>query len=81
MDCSPLGSSVCGILQARTLVLVNHSLPNPGTEPGSPALQADSLPFEPSGEKMKSLAWLKHKNNWRVRGAKRKAGDVGTFTA
>ena len=22
-------------------------LPNPGTEPGSPALQADSLPFEP----------------------------------
>ena len=24
-------------------------LPNPGTKPGSPALQADSLPFEPSG--------------------------------
>ena len=24
-------------------------LPNPGIEPGSPALQADSLPFEPSG--------------------------------
>ena len=22
-------------------------LPNPGTEPGSPALQVDSLPFEP----------------------------------
>ena len=25
-------------------------LPNPGTEPRSPALQADSLPFEPPGK-------------------------------
>ena len=25
-------------------------LPNPGNEPGSPALQADSLPTEPSGK-------------------------------
>ena len=25
-------------------------LPNPGTGPGSPALQADSLPFEPPGK-------------------------------
>ena len=25
-------------------------LPNPGTEPGSPALQADALPSEPPGE-------------------------------
>ena len=25
-------------------------LPNPGTEPGSPALQANSLPFEPPGK-------------------------------
>ena len=25
-------------------------LPNPGMEPGSPALQADSLPFEPLGK-------------------------------
>ena len=33
MECSPLGSSVHGILQARIL--------------GSPALQADSLPSEP----------------------------------
>ena len=24
-------------------------LPHPGIEPGSPALQADSLPFKPSG--------------------------------
>ena len=25
-------------------------LPDPGIEPGSPALQADSLPFEPPGK-------------------------------
>ena len=25
-------------------------LPNPGNEPGSPALQADSLPSEPPGQ-------------------------------
>ena len=25
-------------------------LPNPGIEPGSPAFQADSLPFEPPGK-------------------------------
>ena len=29
----------------------SHSLlPDPGIEPGSPALQADSLPFEPPGK-------------------------------
>ena len=27
--------------------LLQGIFPNPGTEPGSPALQADSLPFEP----------------------------------
>ena len=29
-----------------TLILI----PNPGIEPGSPALQADSLPAEPQGK-------------------------------
>ena len=50
MDCSLLGSSVHGILQARTLEWVampsSGDLPNPGIEPASPvapALQADSL--------------------------------------
>ena len=28
------------------------NLPNPGIEPGSPALQADSLPAEPPGKPM-----------------------------
>ena len=50
MDCSPPGSSVHGILQARILEWVvipsPEDLPDPGTETGSPALQADSLPFE-----------------------------------
>ena len=54
IDCSPPGSSVHGILQARILKWAAiHSpgdLPNPGIESGSPAFQADSLPSEPSGK-------------------------------
>ena len=30
--------------------LLQGNLPNPGTEPGSPALQADSFPAEPPGK-------------------------------
>ena len=58
MDCSPLGSSVHGILQAR--ILSGLSFPSPGDlpdsrmEPRSPALQADSLPSEPAGKPKKS---------------------------
>ena len=51
MDCSLPGSSVHEILQARILEWVavpfSGDLPNPGIKPGSPALQADSLPSEP----------------------------------
>ena len=47
MDCSPPGSSVHGILQARILEWVaipfSRDLHDPGIEPGSSALQADSL--------------------------------------
>ena len=54
MDCSPPGSSVHGILQARILEWVampsSRGSSQPGIEPGSPALQADSLPAEPAGE-------------------------------
>ena len=42
---------------------IQHSignLPNPGIEPRSPALQADSLPTELSG---KPLGNLRHNNN------------------
>ena len=48
VDCSPPGSSVLGILQARRLQWVPFpspgDLPDPGIKPRSPALQVDSLP-------------------------------------
>ena len=52
MDCSPPGSSAHGILQARILEWVAISslqeiFPYLGMEPGSPALQVDSLLSEP----------------------------------
>ena len=51
MDCGPPGSSVHGISQARILegvpFLSPGNIPDPGIEPGSPALQADSLLSEP----------------------------------
>ena len=54
MDCSPPGSSVHGILQARILewIAIPFSKGSswPGIEPVSPALQADSLPTEPPGK-------------------------------
>ena len=53
MGCSPIGSAVQGILQAaRWSGLPFPSpgdLPDPGIEPVSPALHADSLPSEPPG--------------------------------
>ena len=54
MDCSLPGSSVHGILQARILSRLSFpspgDLPDPGIEPRSPALQADSLPSDPLAE-------------------------------
>ena len=54
MDCSPPGTSVHGILQARILEWVaipfSRELPNPGIEPRSPSLQAGSLPSESPGK-------------------------------
>ena len=49
MNCNPPGSSVHGVFQARILEWVaisfSRDLSDPGIEPGSPALQADSLPL------------------------------------
>ena len=46
MDCSPPGSSVHGIFQARILEWLPFPSPadltNPGINPGSPSLQSDS---------------------------------------
>ena len=51
MDCSPPGSLAHRIFQARTWSGVPFTLSgdfsNSGIKPGSPALQADSLAFEP----------------------------------
>ena len=54
MDSSPPGSSVHGILQAKVLEWIAilkspGDLPDPGIEPESPSLQADSLPSESWG--------------------------------
>ena len=55
MDCSPPGSSVRGLLQARTLewVAISSSrelFPTQGSNLGLLYLQADSLPSEPLGK-------------------------------
>ena len=50
MDCSPPGSSVYGILQARILEWVASSFSRGYSQPRSPALQADSLLYEPPGK-------------------------------
>ena len=47
----PWTIQIHGILQARILPFPSPGdLPNPGIEPRSPALQADSLPTEPPGK-------------------------------
>ena len=60
MDCSLPGFSVHGVLQARNWSGMPFSSPgdltDPGIEPWSPALQADSLPSEPPG-KPPSPSW------------------------
>ena len=52
-DCSLPGSSVHAVLQARILEWVaipfSRDLPDLEIEPGSPSLQADTLPSEPQG--------------------------------
>ena len=61
MDCTLPGSSGHGILQARILewldIPFSKDLPNPGTDPESPPLQTDSLPFEPPGKPL-VIKWL-----------------------
>ena len=61
LDCSQLGSSVHGILQARTLEWVAISFsrsPNLRIELGSPASRTDFLPFEPLFSSVQSCPTL-----------------------
>ena len=53
MDCSPPGSSVHGILQARILEWVAISFSRGSSQPRSPALQADALTSETPGKTTK----------------------------
>ena len=48
------------ILQARMLEWLGWDLPNPGIEPSSPALQADSLPTEQPGKPLPQICsvWI-----------------------
>ena len=55
IDCSPPGSSLHGNSVGKNTGVGSHSLlqgkfPDPGMEPGSPTLQADSLPSESPGK-------------------------------
>ena len=60
-DWGPPVSSVNGILQAKILECVaipfsRGNLPDPGIKPGSPALQADSLPSEGKPQALQVLS-------------------------
>ena len=79
MDCSLPGSSVHGTLQARMVEWVAFPSPgdllNPGIEPRSPTLQANSLSDELSGKPQNTgvgslslLQWifLTQKSNWSL---------------
>ena len=70
IDCSPPGSSVHRILQIRILEWVAMPFsgvpPNLGIKPGSPAMQADSLPSEPPGKprREKLIKCIKNFKTW-----------------
>ena len=75
MDCSPPGSSVHGDSLGKNTVVGYHAflqgifpirdLLNPGIEPRSPALQADSLPAELPGKPINQLYFKKKKKKER----------------
>ena len=70
MDCSPPGSSVHGIHQARILEWVAipfwRGSSQPGIELVSPSLQADSLPSEPLlNDFLERLDEIKHIIKWK----------------
>ena len=81
MDCSLPGSSVHGFLQARILEWVAIPFSRGSSQPRiwtwSPALQADSLPSEPSGKPqgLKSGPSVRAHWSWRKPGCVRGKGD------
>ena len=67
IDCGPPGSSVHGILQARTLdwvaISFSRDLPTPGTEPRSPALKETIYHLSP--REALSGGWRGRTQGWR----------------
>ena len=65
MDCSPPSSFIYGILQAKYWrgfpFPPPGDIPDPVSKPGSPALQADTLPSESPGKLTNSL------REWEIR--------------
>ena len=78
MDCSLPGSSVYGMLQggywSRLPFPPPGDLPDPGVEPKSPALQADSLPSELPGKP--NSRWPETKPGRKVSPGPRSDGDA-----
>ena len=76
MDCSPLGSSVHGILPARILEWVvmpsPEDLPGPGIEPISPSLIGGFFTPEPLGK----LILQKHYSEYVMLLVKARNGDT-----
>ena len=54
MDCSP-AKLLCSWYSLWVAIPFSRDLPDPGIEPGSPALQVDSLPSEPPGKPLMSI--------------------------
>ena len=68
--CDTIDHTVHGILQVRILEWVAFPSPgdlsNPGIEPRSPALQADSLPDEPQGKREEEFTKNKKTSHFKV---------------
>ena len=67
-DCSPLGSSVLGIFQARVVEPFPPpgDLPNPGIEPGSPAWQVGTSALSPLGSPIPLMSLLQIVHRERI---------------
>ena len=74
------GSSVHGIFQARVLewiaISFSRDLPDPGIEPGSPALRADALQSEPPGKLKVYEENLKRSHSQFINGLKGRRGET-----
>ena len=52
---TPLSMGILQSIGVGCHALLQGVLPNPGIEPGSPALQVDSLPSEPPGKPIQGM--------------------------